>query len=391
MNTGFSFTLEKQYGTARAGTLITPHGIVKTPVYMPVGTVGSVKALTSEDVSALGASIILGNTYHLYLRPGEAIVRQLGGIHSFMRWDKPILTDSGGYQVSSLGLFKSKGSVKLARIDDDGVTFKSFLDGTMHRFTPEKAIEIQEALGSDIVMAFDEATPDMGERYAREAMQRTHSWLIRCKAHWLSLEKQKTTQPPQALFGIIQGGNYKAMRRESTDFVLSQDLPGVAIGGGTIGQNVEQTEENISWIRDMLPKDMPIYAMGVGVGPRDVIGAIVSGVDMFDCVAPTKLARTGYLYHGKLEGNSPTTWRFASEYPKERINISKAEFTTDSKPIDENCDCYTCVNGFSRAYLRHLFRSSELVYYRLASIHNLRVMIRLCEDIRAQMISAVIP
>lgn len=382
---GFSFELLRKLGNSRAGLLSTPHGQIKTPVYMPVGTVGSVKALTAEDVEGVGASIILGNTYHLYLRPGENIVKTLGGIHSFMRWDKPILTDSGGYQVSSLGFFKGKGSVKLSKIDDDGVTFKSFLDGTMHRFTPEKAIEIQEKLGSDILMAFDEATPDLGERYARGAMERTHKWLERCIKRWNELENQKTDLPPQALFGIIQGGNYREMRRESAEFVLSKRLPGVAIGGGTIGQNSEQTEENISWIRDMLPDDLPIYAMGVGVGPKDVIAAIESGVDMFDCVAPTKLARTGYLYQGRLVGK-PGSLQFVSEYPKERMNISKLEFLTDKRPIDEQCDCYTCKNGFSRAYLRHLFRSGELVYYRLASIHNLRVMVRLCEEIREQMI-----
>lgn len=384
---GFSYRLEKKVGNARAGVLQTPHGNIRTPVYMPVGTVGSVKSLTSEDVEETGAQIILGNTYHLYLRPGEKTIRNLGQIHKFMRWNKPILTDSGGYQVSSLGFFKTKGSVKLSKIDDDGVSFKSFLDGSAHRFTPEKSIEIQEDLGADIIMAFDEATPDKGEKYAREAMQRTHNWLVRSKKRWLELEEAKNgLLPPQALFGIIQGGNYPAMRRESTEFILNQDLPGIGIGGGTIGQNPEQTEENISWFRDMLPDDKPIYAMGVGVGPRDAVEAIKSGADMFDCVAPTKLARSGYLYHGRLTGEVGK-WQFESDFLKDRIDISKERFKEDAAVIDDDCDCWTCKSGFSRAYLRHLYRTSELVYYRLASIHNVRVMIRVCDQIREQILT----
>ncbi|MFC1653268.1 tRNA guanosine(34) transglycosylase Tgt [Patescibacteria group bacterium] len=381
MSSGFSFKLDKKVKNSRAGLLKTPHGEVKTPVFMPVGTVGSVKSLTSEDVDSINSQIILGNTYHLYLRPGEKIVEKLGGIHEFMRWKKPILTDSGGFQVSSLGLFKEKGEVKLSKVDDDGVSFKSFLDGSKHRFTPEKAIQIQEDLGADIIMAFDEATPDRGKRYAYEAMRRTHDWLVRSKNEWERLESKKTKLPPQTLFGIIQGGNYEEFRRESAEFVISQNLEGVAIGGGSIGADPEETEKNISWIRDLLPDDKPIYAMGVGVGPIDAVEAVNSGADMFDCVAPTKLARSGYLYHGKLFGK-PGKFKFESEYRKARIDISKKVFELDQTPPDENCDCYTCKKGYTRAYLRHLYRTRELLYYRLASIHNLRTMIRVCEQMR---------
>ena len=382
---GFSFKLVKKVGNARAGVLKTPHGVIKTPVFMPVGTVGSVKAMSAEDTESTGAEIILGNTYHLYLRPGEKVVKKLGQIHKFMRWDKPILTDSGGFQVSSLGLFKQKGEVKLSKVDDKGVTFRSFLDGSKHRFTPEKAIEIQEDLGSDIIMAFDEATPDRGKHYAIKAMERTHAWLVRSKKRWEELEEKKKNLPPQALFGIIQGGNYKDLRRQSAEFVVEQDLPGIAIGGGSIGADPAVTEKNIGWIRDLLPKDKPFYAMGVGVGPIDAVEAVNSGADMFDCVAPTKLARSGYLYQGKLVGK-PGSFKFESEFHKARIDISKKMFELDEGPIDKECDCMVCKKGYTRAYLRHLYRTKELLFYRLASIHNVRMMIRVCEQMRERII-----
>lgn len=382
---GFSFKLLGKVGNARAGVLKTPHGVIKTPVFMPVGTVGSVKAMSAEDTMSTGAEIILGNTYHLYLRPGEKVVRKLGQIHKFMRWDKPILTDSGGYQVSSLGLFKQKGEVKLSKVDDEGVTFRSFLDGSKHRFTPEKAIEIQEDLGSDIIMAFDEATPDRGKHYAIEAMERTHAWLVRSKKRWEELEENKKDLPPQALFGIIQGGNYEDLRRQSAKFVVDQDLPGIAIGGGSIGADPAVTEKNIGWIRDLLPEDKPFYAMGVGVGPIDAVEAVNSGADMFDCVAPTKLARSGYLYQGKLAGK-PGSFKFESEFRKARMDISKKIFELDEGPIDKECDCEVCKSGYTRAYLRHLYRTKELLFYRLGSIHNIRMMIRVCEEMREKII-----
>lgn len=390
MKNSFSYSRVKAQGHIRAGVLKTPHGLVKTPVFMPVGTKASVKSLSPDDLLKSGAQIILGNTYHLYLRPGEEIVERLGGLHKFMRWNKPILTDSGGYQVSSLGLFKNKGEKKLSKIDDDGVTFYSHIDGSKHRITPEKVIRIQAALGADVIMAFDEATPNIDKYYALAAMERTHDWLERCIGEWKKLEskKEKNDKAPQALFGIVQGGDYKDLRRKSAEIVLSHDLPGVAIGGASIGQSPAETEKNISWIRDMLPDGKPIYLMGVGVKPTDVIEAVKSGADMFDCVAPTKIARSGLLYSGELvvKGNDVSTAFYKSSYENERINIANSEYKNDSRVVDEECDCYTCKNGFSRAYLRHLLKSRELLYFRLASIHNIRLMVRLVNRLREMIV-----
>lgn len=386
----FEYKLLSSVGWARAGVLETPRGKIETPIFMPVGTKGSVKAVAPEDLRELGASVVLGNTYHLYLRPGEELIYESGGLHKFMNWTGPILTDSGGFQVSSLGHFRSesktKSNLKKTVIDEDGVTFWSHLDGSQHRLTPEKSIEIQEKLGSDIIMAFDEATPDLGRDYAKSSMERTHRWLARCKKRWLELEDEKGVgqKPPQALFGIIQGGVYEDLRKQSAEFVISQDLPGIAVGGGSIGQNPEVTEENVGWIRHLFPKDKPVYLMGVGVNPVDVIEAVRSGADMFDCVAPTRLARSGSLYNGSLVSESSGIYglKFESEFNKGRLSIDNARFAKDFGVIQEGCDCYTCSNGFSRAYLRHLFLSGELLYYRLSSIHNLRFMIRLTENLR---------
>jgi len=384
----FSYKLLGKRGNARAGVMETARGEVKTPVFMPVGTQGSVKSLSPEDLKNCGAEIILGNTYHLYLRPGDKNVEKLGGLHQFMGWKGPILTDSGGYQVSSLGYFISgseqgKGILKKSKIDDDGVTFYSHLDGSSHRLTAERSIEIQRNLGADIIMAFDEATPDKGKKYAKDAMERTHKWLVRSVKRW-----KEPAEAEQALFGIIQGGNYKDLRRESAGFVVSQKVNGVAIGGGSIGQDSGETEENVDWIRDLLPNDKPIYLMGVGVGPEDVVEAVKSGADMFDCVAPTRLARMGHLYSGELNlpvgkaGVKNENCKFESEFKKGRINIGNAKFKLDKQKIDDDCDCYTCVQGFGRAYLHHLFKSRELLYYRLASLHNVRFMVRLTESLR---------
>jgi len=366
--------------------LETPHGMVKTPVFMPVGTKATVKSLSPHDLLDTNAQILLGNTYHLYLRPGDDVVEKLGGLHAFMRWERPILTDSGGYQVSSLGKFKDEGEKKLSKIDNEGVTFYSHIDGSKHRITPEKAIQVQSALGADVIMAFDEATPIIDKNYATDAMERTHSWLQRCVDEWQRSEKQREAKDraPQALFGIVQGGNYKDLRRKSAEKVLSYNLPGIAIGGATIGQSPAETENNVSWIRDMIPNDTPVYLMGVGVKPTDVIEAVKSGADMFDCVAPTKIARSGLLYSGelKVKGNNISTAYYKSAYENERINLGNSEYRTDSKVIDNKCDCYTCQNGFTRAYLRHLMKSKELLYYRLASIHNVRTMVRLVDRLR---------
>lgn len=327
----------------------TPHGDIRTPVFMPVGTCGTVKSLSREDLESIGAQIILANNYHLYLRPGSENIAKLGGIHKFANWPYPILTDSGGFQVFSLN----------PKISDDGVEFTSHLDGSKHLFTPESAIQSQAKIGADIIMALDICTPDTASHQeAKIAMEKTHQWLVRCKKAW--------TNKSQSLFGIIQGGPHKDLRLESAKFVVDQDLPGIAIGGESIGYNMDRTEEIMSWIADILPKDKPWYTMGVGLRPSDLVRAVRAGADMFDCVAPTRLARNGALY--------------STDSDTERIDISNAKFKLDQNPIDPLCDCSTC-HIYTRAYLHHLFKCKELLYYRLASIHNLRTMIRTVENI----------
>jgi queuine tRNA-ribosyltransferase len=378
----FDFKILASSFNARAGELKTPHGIVKTPVYMAVGTVASVKALSSEDVLEAGAPIILGNTYHLHIRPGEKIINNLGGLHKFMKWDRPILTDSGGFQVFSLGA----GADKLSNIDEEGVDFKSHIDGKKLRITPEKSIQIQRDLGTDIMMAFDECTPNKDRLYVERAMERTHRWLIRSKEEW---ERNKNGQ---ALFGIIQGGNYQDLREKSAEFVNSLDLSGIAIGGVSVGYDMERTVEHIGWVKKKIDFSKPFYAMGVGRDPQNLVDMVLSGVDMFDCVAPTRIARNGTLYYGHLEGssfdlNSPDRIRFVCELnDKGRLYIGNTKYKEDNRPIQEGCDCSTCRAGYSRAYLRHLYKSKELSYYRLASIHNTRFMIRICEELREKIL-----
>lgn len=373
-------------GHARAGIISTPHGTINTPVFMPVGTKATVKSLSSKDLNDTGAQIILGNTYHLYLRPGDKNLKKLGGLHQFMRWSGPILTDSGGFQISSLGHFidekdQSKSHLKRAVIDQKGATFYSHLDGSKHRFTPGKSIRIQANLGADIIMAFDEATPNKGKSYARSAMNRTHHWLDQSIKAWQELGSN------QVLFGIVQGGNYRDLRRLSAQYIVSKDLPGIAIGGGSIGQDPDETHLNVSWIRDLLPKEKPLYLMGVGVGPTHILRAIQTGADMFDCVAPTRLARMGHLYTGEFQIKKGD-WVFKSHFPKDRLNIGNSRFKLDRKVIDRSCDCFTCTSGYSRAYLHHLFREKELLYYRLATLHNIRFIIRLTNRIRDSILKA---
>lgn len=340
-------------GRGRTGVLCTPHGDIKTPVFMPVGTQASVKSLSPADLEAIGAQIILANNYHLYLRPGSEVVQQLGGIHQFMNWQHPILTDSGGFQVWSLG--KS-----LLKISDDGVEFRSHIDGKTHFWTPEDAIKSEMQIGADIIMAFDQCTSDTASHTEADlALKRTNEWLIRC-ASTIPLSSS------QVLFGIIQGAYFKDLRRESAKFVIDQDLPGIAIGGETIGYEMNKTEEVLDWIYDLLPEDKPRYTMGVGLRPSDLPRMVKAGIDMFDCVAPTRLARNGALYVS------------ADESANERIDIGKSEFTLDTGPIAKHCDCSTC-KDFTRAYLHHLFKAKELLYYRLGSLHNLRMMIRTVE------------
>lgn len=339
---------------ARRGIMHTPHGDVQTPVFMPVGTQATVKAMKPEDVAKLGhdgCSIILSNTYHLYLRPGHELVKKAGGLHKFMNWNRAILTDSGGFQVFSLG--------KLRKITEEGVSFRSYIDGSKHMFTPESSIEVQNALGADIIMAFDEcAPPDADYRYIKDSQARTTRWLARC------VSAHKRTED-QALFGIMQGGFYQDLRAESAKAIVDMDLPGYAIGGISVGEPKEKYVGVLDYAVEMLPAGKPRYVMGIGT-PDYILEAIEHGVDMFDCVEPTRLARHGMAMtsHG-------------------RLNIDNAKYFEDFAPLDPECDCYCCRN-YSRAYLRHLFRQKkpEMLGAMLLAEHNLYFLVRLAENAR---------
>lgn len=384
----FSFKIISGLGKARVGRIKTPHGSFDTPAFMPVGTLASVKALSSFDLRECGAGIILGgNTYHMMLKPGLEVISAIGGMHRFMNWDGPMLTDSGGFQVFSLGLGNKDAG--LSKITDRGVSFKSHIDGSLHFMGPEESIKIQKTLGADIIMAFDECAGNKMSKFQMKAsINQTHRWLARCVKEWqknscLSI----TTGKYQALFGIIQGGAYKDLRRQSAKFIAEQKLPGIAIGGETIGYDMEKTEQVIGWIGDIIPREKPFYAMGLGRDPEDILQAVRMGVDMFDCVSPTRMARNGTVYNGELvSGESLEKTVFKSEFSKGRLNIGNSRFKKDNRPVDEKCDCRTCSQGYSRGYLHHLFKSNELLYYRLSSIHNIRFMIRLTEQLREKIL-----
>lgn len=348
----FEFSLTAQQGAARAGVFETPHGPLLTPVFAPVGTQATVKAVMPRDLRELGATLVLANTYHLHLRPGEDLVADFGGLHAFMAWDGPMLTDSGGFQVFSLG--------EMRDIDDDGVTFRSHLDGSIHRFSPESSIQIQHKLGADIIMAFDECPPPNDREAVRRALARTHRWLDRCVA-----EHARSGDPErQALFGIVQGGIFPDLRAESVRYVTRHDLPGYAIGGLAVGETKAEMVQALEQTTSLMPADKPRYLMGVG-SPEDLVNGVARGVDIFDCVLPTRLARHGAAL---------------TEYG--RINIGNARYARDPSPLSETCDCYTC-QTFSRAYLRHLVKSQELLASTLLSIHNVRVLVRLAREMRA--------
>lgn len=373
----FQFSLEKTVGVARVGSFETDHGVINTPIFMPVGTQASVKGLDATDVHETKAPIMLANTYHLYLRPGHETVAALGGVQRMMNWDKPVLTDSGGFQVFSLN----------GKVSDDGVEFTSHLDGGKHFFTPQKATEIQQAIGADIMMAFDQCTPDAASYDdSARAVERTREWAEICKTTWDQSEHRNRQGSYQALFGIIQGAMHEELRHQSTEHIISMGFDGIAVGGETIGYNMEGTKQVMEWIEGILPKDKPRYAMGLGRDPQDIIDAVLAGFDMFDCVAPTRLARNAALYHATL---TPSL-KLESEFSKCRLLIANARFARDMGVIQEGCDCYTCQRGYTRAYLHHLFKTKELSYYRLASIHNVRFMIRLCEQLREHLIHATL-
>jgi queuine tRNA-ribosyltransferase len=338
---------------ARRGRLHLPHAVVETPVFMPVGTGGTVKAMSQQEVWEIGFRLILGNTYHLHLRPGEALIRRAGGLHRFIGWDGALLTDSGGFQVFSLE--------HLRKITEEGAAFKSFLDGSDHLFTPESVVEIQLALGSDILMAFDECPPyPCPPETARAAMERTHRWAARCKVRWLEREEQSAS----ALFAIVQGSVYPELRTESAQAMVALDLPGNAIGGVSVGEPKGAMEEVVAHTAPLLPAEKPRYLMGVGT-PEDLLYAVSCGIDMFDCVLPTRLGRNGSVYttHG-------------------RVNLKGARFTEDFGPIDPECPCWAC-RHYSAAYMRHLYKSDEILAARLLTYHNLAFYHRLMAGIRA--------
>ncbi len=346
---------------ARAGVLHTPHGKIETPIFMPVGTQATVKTLDQHDLIEAQAQIILGNAYHLYLRPGHELIDRMGGLHQFMNWSRPILTDSGGFQVFSLG--------DLNKISEEGVRFQSHLDGSSHLFTPESVMEIEHGLGADIIMAFDECTPYPCERdYAEKSMRRTLRWAERCIKRHQELSAQRTHRPPQALFGIVQGSVYPDLRRTCAQELIQMDLPGYAIGGLAVGEPRDSMFGMIRETTPLLPNSKPRYLMGVGL-PNDLVEAVGAGVDMFDCVVPTRNARNGTVF--ARNG---------------RLRLKNAAHAEDPQPLESDCACKTC-SHYSRAYLRHLFKTNEVLGMHLATFHNVFFFQQLMRDMRYAIIS----
>mgnify|MGYP005952146759 FL=1 len=342
---------EDKNSGARRGVVHTPHGDIQTPVFMPVGTQATVKSMTPEEVKGLGAQIILSNTYHLYLRPGEKIVKEAGGLHKFMNWDKPILTDCGGFQVFSLS--------ELRTISEEGVEFRSHLDGSKHMFTPEKVMQIEEDLGADIIMSFDECCPYPSTyEYTKNSMERTTRWAVRCKETHKNVEQQ-------GLFGIIQGGFFKDLRKQSAEDLIKLDFPGYAIGGISVGEPKGEFLDILRYTTPLMPQNKPRYLMGVGT-PDYLIEAALAGIDMCDCVLPTRIARNG----------TAMTWNG-------KVVIRNATYEKDFTPLDPECDCYTCKN-YTRAYIRHLVKNKEILGTRLLSTHNLYFLTKLMERVRIE-------
>ena len=342
---------EDKNSGARRGVVHTPHGDIQTPVFMPVGTQATVKSMTPEEVKGLGTQIILSNTYHLYLRPGEKIVKEAGGLHKFMNWDKPILTDCGGFQVFSLS--------ELRTISEEGVEFRSHLDGSKHMFTPEKVMQIEEDLGADIIMSFDECCPYPSTyEYTKNSMERTTRWAVRCKETHKNVEQQ-------GLFGIIQGGFFKDLRKQSAEDLIKLDFPGYAIGGISVGEPKGEFLDILRYTTPLMPQNKPRYLMGVGT-PDYLIEAALAGIDMCDCVLPTRIARNG----------TAMTWNG-------KVVIRNATYEKDFTPLDPECDCYTCKN-YTRAYIRHLVKTKEILGTRLLSTHNLYFLTKLMERVRIE-------
>jgi tRNA-guanine transglycosylase len=394
----FEITSRDPHTRARAGIIHTAHGDIETPAFMAVATQATVKALTPDDLENIGLQLLIANTYHLALRPGANQVAQLGGLHAFMNWHHPLMTDSGGFQVFSLGAAIRDGVGKIAdifpeedradgqshslsispspkgtplcKVDDDGVTFRSHLDGALMRLDPEISLQIQHQLGADFVVAFDECTSPLDAyEYTRTALARTHRWAERCLA-----QHAKTRRDYQSLFGIVQGGAYRDLREESARVIGGLPFDGLCVGG-SLGKSKKEMHAILDWTIPLLPDAKPRHLLGIGE-LRDIVEGVARGIDLFDCAAPTRWARNGALIVS----------REIAENPERRLNISNARFALDRAPIDPACDCYACKN-FSRAYLHHLHRAKELIYYRLASIHNLRMLMRFTRELRAAIIT----
>jgi queuine tRNA-ribosyltransferase len=344
----FHYNLHATHGAARLASFETPHGPIDIPAFAPVGTQANVKTLEPRDLHEAGCQLVLANTYHLYLRPGHELVARMGGLHNFMRWDGPILTDSGGYQVFSLAHQRN--------LADDGITFRSHLDGSIHFFTPEKVMEVEMALGADIAMVLDVCPAPTDRAAVEDAVARTHRWAERCLA--------AHTRADQALFGIVQGGIFPELRAQSVEFLAGLGFPGYAVGGLAVGETKEQMYATLDATVPLMPAGKPRYLMGVGA-PEDIVEAVARGIDMFDCVLPTRVARNGSLLT-----------------PDGRINLRNARFAEDTGPVQEGCTCYTC-RTFSRAYLRHLYKAGEISALRLGTIHNVHFMMELMRSIRA--------
>ena len=374
---------------ARAGVIHTVHGDIKTPSFVPVGTQATVKSMSNEDLQEIGVQVFFVNTYHLYLRPGLEAIEKGNGLHSFIGWGKPLMTDSAGFQIFSLGdvnrqrklcLQGDPLEIPLVKISEEGVKFRSHLDGSEHLFTPEKSIEVQRILGADIMIAFDEccyypATHD----YAKKAMERTHRWALRClerssKFHLEEIpqggqvQSSKLGKSPQALYGVVQGGVFEDLRKESAKFISNLPFEGVAIGGVAVGESKKEMEKVLDWVVPLLPKEKPRHLLGVGE-IDDIFTLVEKGIDSFDCVMPTRLGRMGHLLVRKVENRE---WK---------LDITKAMYASDKRPIDENCDCFVCRN-YNRGYINHLFRTKELLAYRLCTFHNLFFLENLMREIR---------
>lgn len=357
-NSGFGFAIEATDGNARAGRLCTPHGEVLTPCFMPVGTKGTVKAIEPRELTEVGAQVVLANTYHLAFRPGADLVAAHGGLHGFMQWCGPILTDSGGFQVFSLADTRTLG--------DDGVEFTSVYDGSRHVFTPQVVMELQEELGADIVMCLDECAPaTLSREEVREAVERTTRWAAACR--------RARTRDDQLLVAVVQGGVDAELRRRSAAGLTAMDFGAYAIGGLSVGERSDETLHTVELMDELLPREKFRYFMGIG-DPRGIVEVIARGVDLFDCVLPTRLARTG-----------------AAFTPEGRVNLRNARFADDLRPLQDDCDCYCCSGGFTRAYLRHLVNQKEILGFHLLSLHNVRTLVRLCERARTAILAGDFP